>query len=148
MKLEIKPKIGLGELNFGDVPSKVTQVLGPPQDAEEISSDDILKTTIMSYDVGIAVFLEGLIEPVVSHFDLDNENATLFGNKIFNMSEDEVLQLMLKNGYKELEKDTEEWGETRLSFEDAYIDFYFKKDRLSGVSWGILINEDGSVDRS
>ena len=141
--LEIKPKEGLGSIKFGEIPENVTKIIGTPGSAEDIATDDDLKTTILSFDNGITVFLEGLVEPIVSHFDLDNKNATLFGEKVFELKEDAVIQLMNKHGYVEIEKEEEEWGELRLTFDDAMIDFYFIEGKLVAVNWGVIINDDG-----
>jgi len=147
MNLEIKPKVGLGDLKFGEIPENVTKLFGAPEQAEEISTDDDLKTTILSYNNGVTVFLEGLVEPVVSNFDIDNRNAELFGKKIFEMDEKAIVDLMNENHINELEKEEEEWGEMRLSFDDGMIDFYFEENKLVAISWGVLINDDGSVNR-
>ena len=147
MNLEIKPKFGLGDLKFGEIPENVTKLFGQPEQAEEINSDDYLKTTILSYNNGVTIFLEGLVEPVVSNFDVDNRKATLFGKDIFNMNEKDIIGLMNHHDYSEIEKEEEEWGETRLSFDDAMLDFYFEDDKLVAVSWGVLINDDGSVNQ-
>lgn len=147
MNLEIKPKIGLGDLKFGEIPEKVTKLLGEPEQAEEINSDDDLKTTLLTYKNGVTIFLEGLVEPVVSNFDIDNKKATLFGKNIFGMAEEEIVHLMSQNNFQKIEKEEEEWGETRLTFEDAMVDFYFEENELVAVSWGVIINEDGSVSK-
>lgn len=142
--LEIKPKEGLGIIKFGEIPENVTKIIGAPGSAEDIPSDDDLKTTILSFDIGVTVFLEGLVEPIVSHFDCDNKEATLFGEKVFEMTEDAIEKLMKDNGFSEIEKEDEEWGEVRLTFEDAMMDFYFIDKKLTAVNWGVFINEDGS----
>lgn len=148
MKLEIKPKVGLGDLKFGEIPENVTKLFGEPDQAEEISSDDDLKTTILSYSNGVTIFLEGLVEPVVSNFDIDNKQATLFGKEVFKLEEKEIIDLMNSHSFNEIEKEEEEWGETRLTFDEAMIDFYFEEKELVAVSWGVLINDDGSVELS
>ena len=141
--LDIKPKEGLGSIKFGEIPENVTKIIGTPGSAEEISTDDDLKTTILSFDNGVTVFLEGLVEPIVSHFDVDNIGATLFGEKVFQMNEDEIVNLMSNHGYTDVEKEEEEWGEVRLTIEDAMIDFYFVEAKLVAVNWGVMINDDG-----
>lgn len=147
MNLEIKPKVGLGDLKFGEIPENVTKLFGKPEQAEDINSDDDLKTTILTYDNGVTVFLEGLVEPVVSNFDIDNKNATLFGKEIFELDEKAIVELMNENQFVEIEKEEEEWGEMRLSFDDGMIDFYFENKQLVAVSWGVLINDDGSLSQ-
>ena len=145
LKLEIKPKEGLGDLKFGEIPENVTKIMGEPGQAEDIITDDDLKTTILSFDNGVTVFLEGLIEPIVSNFDVDNQNAILYGKKVFELNENEIQELMISNGFKNVEKEDEEWGETRMTFEDALIDFYFEENKLVAVSWGVMINDDGTI---
>jgi hypothetical protein len=147
LNLEIKPKEGLGTILFGEIPENLAKILGQPETAEDIRTDDDLKTTILSYpEQGITVFLEGLIEPIVSNFDVDNENATLFGVKVFTKTEAEIKQLMLDNGFKVFEEDEEEWGEKRLSCDDALMDFYFIEGKLAAVNWGVYIKDDGTID--
>jgi len=143
--LEIKPKEGLGEIKFGEIPEALTKLIGEPESAEEITTDDDLKTTILSFDIGVTVFLEGLVEPIVSNFDIDNKNATLFGVKIFGFSQEQIIELMKEHGFSEYEVEKEEWGETRLTFEDASMDFYYEDGELTAVSWGVLISDDGKI---
>jgi hypothetical protein len=44
--------------------------------------------------------------------------------------------MMKDNGYKDMDEDDETWGEHRVTFEDAQIDFYFDDQELTLVSWG------------
>jgi hypothetical protein len=147
MNLEIKPKIGLGDILFGEIPENLTKMMGKPETAEDIRTDDDLKTTILSFpEKGITVFLEGLIEPIVSNFDVDNKEASLFGQKVFEKSEAEIKQLLMDNGYQIFEDDEEEWGERRLSCEDALMDFYFVDGALQAINFGVYIKDDGTID--
>lgn len=148
LNFDIKPKLGLGDLLFGEIPENLTKILGQPESVEDIKTDDDLKTTILSFpEKGLTVFLEGLVEPIVSNFDVDNKTATLFGVRIFEKSEDEAKQLLLDNGYSLFEEDEEEWGERRLSCEDALMDFYFIDGKLQAVNFGVYIRDDGTIDR-
>lgn len=144
--LEINLKEGFGEIKFGEIPENVTKLLGEPTTAEEISTDDDLKTTILSFENGVTVFLEGLIEPIVSNFDVDNKSALLFGEKVFELKETGIIELMKKNGFPNMEREEEEWGELRLTFDEAMVDFYFEDDILVAVNWGVVINEGGTID--
>ena len=145
VKMEIVPKKGLGNVEFGIFTRDLTKKLGEPNNVEEISTDDDLKTTVLSFDNGITVFLEGLIDPVVSNFDIDNRNAQLFGEQVFKMKELEIIALMKSHDYQEIEKEEEEWGEMRLTFDDAMMDFYFDSGDLVAISWGVEIGEDGAI---
>jgi len=148
LNLEIKPKEGLGDIRFGEIPENLTKIMGEPDSVEDIRTDDDLKTTILSFhEEGVTVFLEGLIEPIVSNFDVDNKSATLFGIPIFEKNESEIVSLMKEQGYKHFEEDVEEWGEKRLSCDEALMDFYFIDDKLEAVSWGVYIKDDGTIDK-
>jgi hypothetical protein len=145
--LDIMPKEGLGEIKFGEIPENLANLVGEPDSVEEIISDDDLKTTILTFENGVTIFLEGLVEPIVSNFDIDNKNAKLFGVNIFELGQEQVTALMKEHGYIELEVEEEEWGETRLTFDDAIMDFYFEDGDLTAVNWGVLINDDGKIER-
>ncbi len=148
LNLEIKPKEGLGNILFGEIPENLTKIMGQPESVEDVRTDDDLKTTILSFpNQGVTVFLEGLIEPIVSNFDVDNKNATLFGVDVFEKTEDGIKKLLQENGYSQFEEDEEEWGERRLSCEDALMDFYFIDGKLQAVNWGVYIKDDGTIDR-
>jgi len=81
---------------------------------------------------------------VVACFETENEEATLYGEKVFELDKEEIIDLMKTNGFKELEEETED-GELRVSFEDGMIDFFFEDDMLMAVSWGILVDEQGDI---
>lgn len=150
LTLEIKPKIGFGELEFGDTTEKLTSFLGEAEEIEnieEIEDDADFNTVILNYwSIGITVFFEGVEKSVISCFETDNPEATLFGKRIFELNEKEVIELMNANGFTEIEAEIEEEGEKRLSFDQALIDFFFEDDVLAAINWGVLINDQGDIE--
>ncbi len=150
LTLEIKPKIGFGELEFGDTTEKLTSFLGEAEEIEnieEIEDDADFNTVILNYwSIGITVFFEGVEKSVISCFETDNPEATLFGKRIFELNEKEVIELMNANGFTEIESEIEEEGEKRLSFDQALIDFFFEDDVLAAINWGVLINDQGDIE--
>ncbi len=147
LTLEIKPKIGFGELEFGDTTEKLTSYLGEAEEIEDIEDDDDFNTVILNYwSKGITVFFEGVEKSVISCFEIDNPEASLFGKKIFELNEKEVIELMKKNGFTEIETEIEEEGEKRLSFDQALIDFFFEEEVLAAINWGVLINDQGEIE--
>ena len=137
--LEINLKNGLNVINFGCTMEKVTALLGEPQDIENLDMDDESTTVLNYWDKGITLFFEDSNKPSLGCIEVSNKDATLFGKKIFLLSEEEIIQLMKENGYTEYETDTEVWGEKRLTYEDLMVDFYFDNQKLSVVSWDNLI---------
>ena len=149
LKLEIGLLDGLDELKFGDSPETVKNLLGEPIEIEDIGEelDEELDTILWSYDeMGLTVFFEGKNNHVLSCFETDNEATTLFGKKLFSMSEEEIIELMKENGLTMMDSEEEEWGEKRISFDEALIDFYFQNNKLVTVNWGVFVNEDGEIE--
>lgn len=149
LKLEIGLLDGLDELKFGDSPETVKNLLGEPVEIEDIGEevDEDLDTILWSYDeLGLTVFFEGKNNHVLSCFETDNEATTLFGKKLFSLDENAIIELMKENGLTMMDAEEEEWGEKRVSFDEALIDFYFQKNKLVTVNWGVFVNEDGEIE--
>ncbi len=148
LTLEIVPKIGFGELKFGNTIEEILAFVGEAEEVEDIQEEDF-NTVIMNYwEKGFSVFIEGTgaERSIASCFETDNSEATLFGKKVFELKESEIIDLMKANGFKEIETETEENDEYRLSFEDGLIDFFFEDNELIAVNWGVLVNEQGEIE--
>ena len=149
MTFDIKPKIGFGEIEFGFTIEQVVAFLGEADDVEDIQDDEDFNTVIMNYwNRRFSVFIEGrgAEKSIVSCFETDNQEATLFGQQVFKMNEQQIIELMKKNGFTEVDTETEENGEYRLSLEDGLIDFFFEKKELTAVNWGVLVDEHGEIE--
>jgi hypothetical protein len=142
--LEIKPLIGFGDLKFGEEQSIVENYFGEPQEIEDLPGEaEESDAEVWNYwDDGHTVFFDNDLKNKCTCFETDNDEATLFGKTVFDMGEKEVVELMKVNGYKDLDVEDEEWGERRVSFSDAVVDFYFEDDKLVSVSWGVMIDLD------
>lgn len=152
LNMEILLLEGLNDLKFGDTPAAVEKTLGKPQETKKLSDegdefDEELDTILWEYDnEGLTVFFEGKNNHVLSCFETDNAQTTLFGKKVFEMSEKEIIDLMKENGLTQIDKEEEEWGEKRVSFDEGLIDFYFQDNELITVNWGVFVNEDGEIE--
>ncbi len=145
--LIIEPLIGYGDLKFGQTIDDVVGILGDAEEIDQIDDDDTMNTVILHYwDYGISVFFEGVEKSVVSCIETDHMDSELFGKKVFDLTKDQVIELMKAHGFVEYELEMEE-GENRLSFEDGLIDFFYKGEELIAVSWGVLINEKGEIEQ-
>jgi hypothetical protein len=143
--LEIKPNKGFGEIKFGDYIDNIVTLLGEPEEIDTFEDDEEVNMLILHYwDLGISVFSEGGSKQVVSGFETDHPDVTLFGTKIIGLSENEIKNLMAKNGYREFETETEEEGK-RISYDELLLDFYFRNDKLAFLSWDALLNEKGEI---
>ena len=143
----IQPLKGYGEIPFGMTLDETVKILNMPDFYEELSDIEETGNRSIYYeyaDIQTNIYFEGITKSVVACFETENESATLYGKKIFELKKDEVVKLMKDNGFKDLDEETED-GELRVSFEDAMIDFFFEDDMLNAVSWGILVDEQGEI---
>lgn len=141
---EIKPLIGFGELKFGADPSDVENYMGEPEEIEDLPGEaDESDAEVWNYwKSGHTVFFEKDYKGKFTSFETDNSESVLFGEKLFELNEMQLTELMQNNGFKELDTEDEEWGERRVSFSDAVMDFYFEDDKLISASWGVMIDLD------
>lgn len=148
LTLEIRPGKGFGELEFTASDKQVLEHLGDPDTTEVVDDEeDSMSTILWDYiDNGFSLFFEGDNTARFAACETDNPETKLFGQKIFELTEDEIIDLMKENNYKNIDTDDEIWGERRVSFDDALIDFYFKNERLISVNWGVVVNEKGEVE--
>ncbi len=149
LSLDIKPKVGFGTIDFGFTIEQVVSILGEADDVEDIQEEEDFNTLIMNYwNMGFSVFVEGsgAEKSIVSCFETDNQDSVLFGEKVFKLKEQQIIDLMKSNGFNEVDTEKEDNGEYRLSLEDGMIDFFFENGNLTAVNWGVLVNEHGEIE--
>jgi hypothetical protein len=147
LTLDIVPKTGFGQIHFGDTSEKVTELLGQPEDIENIEDVDGFNTVVLYYwELGITVFFEGKLKSVVSCIETENPDSVMFGKNIFDMTEKDLIGLMNEKGYEVEEIELETTGERRVSFDDAMLDLFFENGDLIAVNWGVLVNEKGEIE--
>ena len=115
---------------------EVVAILGEADEVESVKNALDEPTTILHYyDGELTLFFEGDC-PTLQCIDSSIDDSTLFGKQIFDLSENEVVRLMVDNGYCEEDADDEAWGERRVSFGEANVDFFFDEGELSSIVWG------------
>ena len=140
--LEIKPGIGLSNLLFGATMAEVEKALGKAEETEELDDIDDSRSTVWHYwEQGFSLFFDENKHRLFGCVEIDNEDCILWGQRIFSMTEKQIIELFKSRNYTQYETEVHEWGEKRLSFDDANIDFYFEKNRLSSVNYGRPMND-------
>ena len=143
----INPLKGYGEIPFGMTLDETVKLLNMPDFYEELSDMEETGNRSIYYEydgLKTNIYFEGVTKSVVACFETENEAATLYGKKVFDLKKDEAVKLMKANGFSELNEEEED-GELRVSFEDAMIDFFFDGDTMTAVSWGVLVDEQGDI---
>jgi len=144
--LEIKPKVGFGEIEFGEYLDNIVTLLGEAEEIDSIEEDEEMNMLILHYwELGFSVIFEGNAKQIVSGFETDHPEATMFGHKVIGMNEDDIIKLMEENGLGKHESEMEE-VDKRVSFDDEMLDFYFRDNKLVYVNWGVYVNEEGEIE--
>lgn len=132
----IEPLKGYGDFQFGMSIDEVVESLGQPSNQEEIESayDDGNHIIVLDYeDFDLSMYFEGDTVLRLSNFYTYNENSVLFGAKIFDLSKEQLVELMKENGCENLIEDNED-GEC-LTCDELNLDFYFDDNQLVEVFW-------------
>lgn len=134
-EINIYPLKGINNLIFGLRQEDVKNILGPPDDIEQIDEDEELTSVIWQYwDLGVTIFFDEMDNTVFSSAEIENPDALIFGKRIFDLSEKEAILLFKENGFSELDIEDHDWGERRISFDDAMIDLYYENGRLNCIN--------------
>lgn len=142
---EIIPKIGLGDLKFGMDMEKVVSNLGEPEEIDNFESEEEMNAVLLHYwEKGVSVFFEGHTRQVVAGIETEHPDAKLFGENVIDMSEEEVIDLMKRNGSRDFDKEIED-DDVRLSYEEEMIDFYLRDGKVVFVNWDVIVDEEGNL---
>ena len=145
--LEIKPMQGIGSLKFGASSDEVAKYFGKAEEVEETEAVEEFKTIIWHYwSKGCSVFFDEENNLLFSSIEIDNRSAVLWGKPIFEMKEAEIVKLFKKNGFIEIDSELHEWGERRVSFDDAMVDFYFEDDALTSINYSVSLDEEEAAN--
>jgi hypothetical protein len=128
---------GFCSLKFGQKPSDAEAIFGAPEETQSLK-DDILNTAsyVLHYwDLGFSLFFDANKNNSFNIVEVDNNETILFGKPVFNLKEAELVELLKTNGFKLSDTEKHEWGEKRLSFDDAGLDCYFENGKLSTLSF-------------
>lgn len=143
---DIKPNIGLGDLEFGIVMDSFIDQYGEPEELDTLYEDDDMNTTLLHYwKTGFSVFFVGLANQILAGIETDHPDTSLFNKKIMNCTEDEIITLLKENGHNNFEKE-EEGADIRLSYDISMMDFFFRDGKLIYMNFGVLVDEDGKIE--
>jgi TRAP-type C4-dicarboxylate transport system substrate-binding protein len=135
--LEIKPVVGLSALPFGASMKEAEELFGKAEESELLDDIEEYQSTVWHYwDKGFSLFFDESDQQLFCCVEIDNKEVTLWGKRIFDMQEDQIIELFKSRGITEHETELHEWGEKRLSFDQANIDFYFERNKLSSINYG------------
>ena len=134
--LEIKPGIGLSDLMFGASMADAEKIFGKTEEVQLIDDIKEFQTTVWHYwDSGFTLFFDEQNNQLFNCVEIDNIDTQLWGQTIFGFKEKRIIELFKTKGILLYENEHHEWGEKRLSFDEAHIDFYFNKNKLISINY-------------
>jgi hypothetical protein len=128
---------GLGELKFGETMKRAVDIYGEPDETEELF-DELLneKSFVCHYwDRGFSLFFKDDKSKTFTCAEVDDKDAVLGGQKIFTLTEKQIIDLFRAQGFSLTETEQHAWGERRISFDDAFADLYFENGKLISVNF-------------
>jgi len=131
---------GFCTLNFGVSAVDAELVFGKPEEIQ-VLDDNILETSCTVYhywDSGFSLFFDNKNAMKFGSVEVDNEETLLFGKKLFSLNEQQLTDLMKEHNYTLTDTERQDWGEKRLSFDEAGLDCYFENGKMSSVNFGVI----------
>ena len=141
---EIKLLRGFCALPFGASKENAVLLFGEPEEVQDIT-DEILNNHSRVYhywEQGFSLFFDTNRSQTFCSVQIDNRDTILFDTRIFSLKEKEIIALMNNNGFSLTDIEVHQWGERRVSFDDAGLDCYFENNKLVSVNFGIIEPEN------
>ncbi len=150
---KIKPNQGFGDVEFGIEMDTFVEKYGEPEEVDTIDEDEELDTMILHYwERGFSMFFVGLSNPILAGIETDHTDSELYGEKLLGKTKEEIIDLMEKNGHTDYDEDKEEVmgkedNELRVSYDESMMDFYFRDGQLVYMNFGVMIDDDGKIEK-
>lgn len=137
----IRLQSGFGELIFGASCEEAELKFGLPTETEVLEGPDQSQTLVWHYwDAGFSLFFDRQEQDRFSCVEIDaGMNPLLWDQPLQGISEQDLKSLFLRNGFFDIDEERHEWGEKRISFDDAMADFYFENGKLISINFGVLL---------
>ncbi|MDQ3048080.1 MAG: hypothetical protein M3R27_11065 [Bacteroidota bacterium] len=136
-ELEIKPCIGLASLLFGATMKEAEKEFGKAEEIEQMDDIEECEAIVWHYwNDGFSLFFDHEGSQTFNCVEIDNLHTQLWGVEVFKLKEKQIIELFRKKGITSYETELHDWGEKRLSFDTANIDFYFEKNKLISINYG------------
>jgi len=137
---DIQPGIGFSSLAFGSYMQDAENIFGKPEEIVLLDEIEDYQSTVWHYwNCGFSLFFDETDYKKFSSVEINNNETLVWGQKMFSLTEKQIIELFQKKGVNQYEIEKEEWGEKRLTFDVLNIDFYFEKTKLVSVNYGKII---------
>ena len=131
---------GFSNYKFGQSIAEAEILFGKAEETQ-VLDDPILETscTVLHYwELGFSLFFDNKNLKKFSSVEVDNNDTTLFSELVFTLKEVQLIDLMKQNNFTLTDTEQQEWGEKRISFDDAGLDCYFENGKLVSINFGVI----------
>ena len=131
---------GFSNYKFGQSIAEAELVFGKAEETQ-VLDDPILETscTVLHYwDLGFSLFFDNKNFKKFSSVEVDNDETILFSQTVFKLKEVQLIELMKENNFTLTDTEQQEWGEKRISFDEAGLDCYFENGKLVSINFGVI----------
>ncbi len=147
MQDNILPGRGLGELIFGMTRSDVKKLLGEADEIEAGEENDDLEYWHYD-DLEISLVFDATEHNKLSTIVCANQTMTLYGEKLADMSKDNLVGLLKRKGHKALTF-TEDFDEDvhleTIEADDIEMLFWLREGGLTEVQFGPFFVDEGTI---
>jgi hypothetical protein len=129
-----------GGIPFGAPAALVEQTFGKPDETTELDSGDGSLSPVWHYwALGFSIFFDADQPDRFCSVEVDSSVLMeLHSRAVFRENEDGIKSFMNELGYGNPEEEEHEWGEKRVTFDDAGVDYYFEKGILVSINFGAI----------
>jgi hypothetical protein len=136
MPLQLHVNKGLNDLDFGQKQEKAILLFGEPDETQTLNDEIMNSSLVLHYhENDLALFFDLNDDGKFNAAETSNRDTMLFGVNVFKLNEKDLTALMKENGLKLSETEKHTWGEKRLSFDEAGLDFYFESNRMVSLNF-------------
>lgn len=141
--MKIIPGTGIDKITFGMKQSEVIEILGEPDEIEEVDQDDNIQ--FVHYDEAALSFsFDGHESWKLTTIVAAHEDSTLFSKKIFDLSLAELESELKKNGSKHNVVEENE-DQASIESEDLEMIFWFENGELMEIQWGPFFADENHI---
>jgi hypothetical protein len=129
---ELLPGKGLASASLGAGKAEVVDLFGIPDETEFEEDEDLFIDAAIYSDLGIVFFYapSGRLNALEFH----HKGSLLWGEKVMNMSIEQMEGLLKSKAFKDIQIEKEPWGETRIGVPSAGLEFYFENNQLNAIN--------------
>lgn len=125
---------GLDDLPFGATREEVEEVLGKPEETDEVDLGDETSVAWHYWDLGLSLNFDESKGYALNTIEVASPEVLLFDRVLIGTKRDEVKAFL----------DTKEIGESidevhdGLAYEDAGLNLWFNGGELAEIQWGLI----------